>query len=251
MNKAALLTLPMHKMNQTMQGKKIMVVGATSGIGKALTEKLTVEGASVYAVSRTEDGTNPGIIDYAAIDIVNEDIPAEIIPDTLDGLVYCPGSIVLKPFRSLSEEQFRADYDINVMGAVRAIKATLKALKKSEQPASVVLFSTVAVQQGMPFHASIAAAKGALEGLTRSLAAELAPHIRVNCVAPSLTDTPLASKILSSPERIDASNQRHPLKRIGTSADVANTAYFLLSDDSSWMTGQILGVDGGMSSLRP
>jgi len=123
--------------------------------------------------------------------------------------------------------------------------------KKSEQPASVVLFSTVAVQQGMPFHASIAAAKGALEGLTRSLAAELAPHIRVNCVAPSLTDTPLASKILSSPERVDASSQRHPLKRIGTAADVANTAYFLLSDDSSWMSGQILGVDGGMSSLRP
>jgi len=234
-----------------MQGKKIMVVGATSGIGKALTEKLTIAGAEVYAVSRSEDGTHPGIIDYATVDIVNEDIPTEIIPETLDGLVYCPGSIVLKPFRSLSEDQFRADYDINVMGAIKSIKAVLKPLKKSEQPASVVLFSTVAVQQGMPFHASIAAAKGALEGLTRSLAAELAPHIRVNCVAPSLTDTPLASKILSSPERVDASSQRHPLKRIGTAADVANTAYFLLSDDSSWMSGQILGVDGGMSSLRP
>lgn len=228
-----------------------MIIGANSGIGKALTEKLAVAGAEVYAVSRTEDGTHPGVVDYAAVDIVHEDIPADIIPDVLDGLVYCPGTINLKPFRSLSEGQFREDFDVNVIGAVKAIQATLKSLKKSVDPASVVLFSTVAVQQGMPFHASIAAAKGALEGLTRSLAAELSPKIRVNCVAPSLTDTPLASKILSSPERIEASGQKHPLKRIGSPADVANAAYFLLSDESAWMSGQILGVDGGMSSLRP
>ena len=228
-----------------------MIVGANSGIGKALTEKLAVAGAEVYAVSRTEDGTHPGVVDYASLDIVHEDIPADVIPEALDGLVYCPGTINLKPFRSLSEGQFREDFDVNVIGAVKAIQAALKPLKKSVEPASVVLFSTVAVQQGMPFHASIAAAKGALEGLTRSLAAELSPKIRVNCVAPSLTDTPLASKILSSPERIEASGQRHPLKRIGSPADVANAAYFLLSDESAWMSGQILGVDGGMSRLRP
>jgi len=234
-----------------MKGKKIMVIGATSGIGRALTEKLALAGAEVYAVSRSEDGTYPGVVDFAAIDIVQEDIPKEIIPDKLDGLVYCPGSINLKPLRSLSEEQFRSDYDINVIGAVKSIQATLRSLKKSDAVSSIVLFSTVAVQQGMPFHASIAAAKGAVEGLTRSLAAELSPQIRVNCVAPSLTDTPLAEKILSSPERIEASNQRHPLKRIGSAVDIANAAYFLLSDDSSWMSGQVIGVDGGMSSLRP
>ena len=233
-----------------MQGKNILVIGATSGVGKALTEKLTLAGANVFAMSRNETGTHPGVVDHASLDIVDEEFPTEILPDDLHGLVYCPGSIVLKPFRSLTEEQFRADYEINVLGAVKAIKAALRPLKKSEGAASVVLFSSVAVQQGMPFHASIAAAKGALEGLTRSLAAELTPSIRVNCIAPSLTNTPLAEKILSSPERIEASNQRHPMKRIGTASDIANAAYFLLGDESSWMTGQILGLDGGLSSLR-
>ncbi|MGB1411526.1 MAG: SDR family NAD(P)-dependent oxidoreductase, partial [Flavobacteriaceae bacterium] len=143
----------------------------------------------------------------------------------------------------------QSDFDINVMGFVRSMKTVLPNLLVSEQ-ASVVLYSTVAVKQGMPFHASVAAAKGALEGLTRSLAAEYAPKIRVNAVAPSLTQTPLAGKLLSSEEKIEKMNERHPLKRIGTPQDMAEITCFLLSESSSWMTGQILGVDGGMSSLK-
>ena len=150
----------------------------------------------------------------------------------------------------MSADTFREDYEINVIGAVKTIKAALKPMKKAEGTPSIVLFSTVAVQQGMAFHGSVAAAKGAVEGLTRSLAAELSPKIRVNCIAPSLVNTPLASKILSSEDRIKASNERHPLKRIGEPNDIAQTTAFLVSDNSSWITGQVIGVDGGLSKLR-
>ena len=142
-----------------------------------------------------------------------------------------------------------ADFNLQVLGAIRCIQAVLPRLKNSEN-ASIVLFSTVAVQLGLGFHSQVAVSKGAIEGLTRSLAAEFAPTIRFNAIAPSLTNTPLAEKLLSSPEKIEANGQRHPLKRIGEAEDIAEAACFLLTDKSSWMTGQILHVDGGMSSLK-
>jgi NAD(P)-dependent dehydrogenase (short-subunit alcohol dehydrogenase family) len=165
-------------------------------------------------------------------------------------LVYCPGSINLKPFHRFEIEDFRNDYEINVLGAVKVLQACLKPLKKSGS-ASVVLFSTVAVQVGLGFHASIASAKGAVEGLVKTLAAEWAlSGIRVNAVAPSLTDTPLASQLLASDEKKEASKKRHPMGRYGSPDDIAGTVYYLLSEDSTWMTGQILHVDGGLSSVK-
>jgi NAD(P)-dependent dehydrogenase (short-subunit alcohol dehydrogenase family) len=164
-------------------------------------------------------------------------------------LVYCPGTINLKPFRSLKREDILHDFEVNALGAWKVIKAAYKYLRKADS-ASIVLFSTVAVQTGMPFHSSVAMAKGAVEGLSRSLAAELAPRVRVNTIAPSLTDTPLASNLLSNEEKQEASKKRHPLNRYGTAEELAAAASFLISDDASWMTGQVIGLDGGMSGVR-
>ena len=177
-------------------------------------------------------------------------MPTEGIPEVLHGVAYCPGSIRLRPFRQLKSGEFVEDFRINLLGAVTVLQAYLPLLKKAEPSASVVLFSTVAVQTGMPHHASVASAKAAVEGLTRSLAAEFAPRIRVNAIAPSLTDTPLAKNLLSSEEKRKASADRHPLRRIGTSQEIANSAAHLLSDACAWITGQVLAVDGGMSALR-
>jgi NAD(P)-dependent dehydrogenase (short-subunit alcohol dehydrogenase family) len=164
--------------------------------------------------------------------------------------VYCPGSINLKPFHRFSIDEFKNDFEINLLGAVKTIQAALPALKKANG-SSVVLFSTVASQLGMPFHASVASAKSAVEGLAKSLAAEYATNgIRVNVVAPSLTDTPLAEKLLSSPEKREASDKRHPLGRVGNPEDIAATVAFLLSEKTAWVTGQILHVDGGMGALK-
>jgi NAD(P)-dependent dehydrogenase (short-subunit alcohol dehydrogenase family) len=164
--------------------------------------------------------------------------------------VYCPGTINLKPFHRISIADFKQEMEVNFYGAIRLLQACLKGLKKSNCP-SVVLYSTVAVQTGMGFHAGIASAKGAIEGLTRSLAAEWAPNkIRVNAIAPSLTETPLASALLSTPEKKEASDKRHPLGRVGKPEDIAEATVFLLSEKSSWMTGQILHLDGGMSHLK-
>jgi NAD(P)-dependent dehydrogenase (short-subunit alcohol dehydrogenase family) len=177
------------------------------------------------------------------------DFPKDQLPDALEGLVYCPGSIRLQPFHRLRDEDFSADFELNLLGAVRVLRAALPCLKAVER-GSVVLFSTVAVATGMPMHASIAAAKGAVEGLTRSLAAELAPAIRVNAIAPSLTDTPLAAGLLRTERQRAAAAERHPLGRIGQPSDLAAAARFLLSDEAGWVTGQVLHVDGGMGRLR-
>lgn len=230
-----------------MSNKNILIVGGSSGIGLDTIKKLSENENAIYNISRNKPALPS--IQHLSLDVTEEEIPDNFIPDSLDSLVYCPGTINLRPFKSLKLDDFRKDLEVNFFGAVKTIKASLKALKKSEHP-SIVLFSTVAVQQGMPFHASIASAKGAIEGLTRSLAAEFSPKIRVNCIAPSLTNTPLAAKILSSPERIEASNKRHPLKRIGEAKDISAIVRFLISEESSWMTGQIINVDGGLSTLR-
>ena len=230
--------------------KNYIVVGGSSGIGYELTKQLSEAGHNVTVLSRSkgelDELSNVSHIEY---DVTSDEDP-NIDLDTIDGFAYCPGTINLKPFHGLKPKDFQEDFDINVKGAVKTLQAVVKTLKKNEG-SSVVFFSTVAVSQGMPFHASVAASKGALEGITRSLAAELAPKVRVNCIAPSVTDTPLASRILSSDEKKKNSGERHALNRVGTAEEVAKMAKFLLSDDSNWMTGQVIGLDGGMSAVRP
>lgn len=229
--------------------KTIAVIGDSRGIGEALRNQLLGQNHRVIGVSRSRgSSTHPN---YTALnaDAVATPVDLSSVTDKLDGLVYCPGSITLKPFSSLKEEHLLDDLRINYIGAFQSIQANLKLLKNG-QSASVVLFSTVAVGTGMPFHASIAAAKAAVEGLTRSLAAELAPSIRVNAIAPSLTDTPLAENLLNNEKKQEAAASRHPLKRVGTAEELAATAAFLLSEGSAWVSGQIIHVDGGMSRLR-
>ncbi len=233
------------------QGKNFLVVGASSGIGEALATQLIAEGATVYAWSRRKPNISSPQLLFTEVDVTT-DLQSAVssLPEQLHGMVYCPGSINLKPFHRLSLPDFEQDFKINVSGLVNALQVSLKALKAGN-PSSVVLFSTVAVQTGMGFHASVAAAKGAVEGLGRSLAAELAPQqIRVNVLAPSLTDTPLASALLNTPEKREASAKRHPLGKIGTPEDLAEAASFLLDERSGWITGQVIGIDGGMGSLK-
>ncbi|MBD1366910.1 SDR family oxidoreductase [Mucilaginibacter sp. ZT4R22] len=232
--------------------KNILVVGGSSGIGLAIIKQLSAKGATVYNASRSVSAEWPNGVNHIPLDVLDDASQlAGLLPEQLHGLVYSVGSINLKPFNRLSKDDFLNDYRLNVLGAAAVIQQSLKALKNAGE-ASVVLFSTVAATVGMGFHASIASAKGAINGLTISLAAELSPnHIRVNAVAPSLTDTPLAKNLLSSDEKREASAKRHPLGKFGTPDDLAAAAIFLLSGDSSWITGQILGVDGGLSSIKP
>ncbi|MDZ7878779.1 MAG: SDR family oxidoreductase [Saprospiraceae bacterium] len=232
-----------------MLNKNILIVGASSGIGAALAASIHLKGANVYSASRHE-GETPSV-SHINFDAKAPDYTAFAqLPDVIHGFVYAPGTINLKPFGRLAQADFQNDFQINVLAAVGILQAILPKLKRAEG-ASVVLFSTVAVQTGMGFHSSVAVSKGAIEGLTRSLAAEFAiQKIRVNCVAPSLTDTPLAKQLLATDEKKEASNRRHPMGRYGTPQDVANAAAFLLGDESSWVTGQILGIDGGMGSLK-
>ena len=233
-----------------MKNKNILVVGASSGIGQALTQHLMSQGANVYTAGRqdVDEGTA-----HLTLDVTSEEVEnhlKDFLPDALHGVVYCPGTINLKPVTRLTTEDFTNDFAVNVLGAVKVIKGCIKSLK-SAKGASIVMFSTVAVGQGMPFHASVAVSKAGVEGLTRSLAAELASSkIRCNVIAPSLTDTPLAGGLLSSDDKKEAAGKRHPLGRVGTPNDIAAAAAFLLSDQSSWMTGQTIGIDGGMSVLR-
>ena len=230
--------------------KTYLVVGGSSGIGLALTRILAAAGHRVIVASRSAASlgeTNK--VDHIPYDASRSGAPIAIEAETLDGLAYLPGSINLKPFHRLKREDFLQDFELNVLGAVKVIQDTLPLLKKADT-SSIVLFSTVAVAQGMSFHTSVAAAKGALEGVARSLAAELAPKIRVNVVAPSITDTPLASRLLSTEDKRQASGKRHPIERVGTPEDMALAANFLLTDQSSWITGQVLGVDGGLSKVK-
>ncbi len=224
---------------------RYLVIGASSGIGAALAGALREE-AEVWSASRSPAGADGR---HLAWDSGSGVLDSAALPDRLDGLVYCPGTIRLQPFERLADDDFLADLQLNLLGAVRAIRAALPALRASRQ-ASVVLFSSVAATCGMPMHASVAAAKGAVEGLTRALAAEFAPGIRVNAVAPSLSDTPLAGRLLRTDRQREAAASRHPLERVGSAADQAAAARFLLSPLSGWITGQVIAVDGGLGSLR-
>lgn len=230
--------------------KNCLIIGASSGIGRALAQQLADDGVQVigtYNKTVVEDSDN---IRYHQLDITQaEELDLSFAPQQLDGLVYCPGNLQLKPFARISPADFRSDFELQVMGAIRVLQGVLPNLKRSAA-ASIVFYSTVAAKLGFNFHTQVATSKGAIEGLAISLAAELAPTIRVNCIAPSLTDTPLAAKLLSSEEKKDAHAKNHPLKMIGQAEDIAAMTTFLLSEKAKWITGQILHVDGGMSSLK-
>jgi len=223
-----------------------LFAGASSLMAIKTAELLRQQGHRIIGLSTKESTYNYDSF-FKIDDYDTTKLPA--IEEIIDGLVYFPGTINLKPFHRLTLQEFKTDYTINALGAVNCIQSYLPNLKKSER-ASIVLMSTVAVQSGMPFHASIAMAKGAIEGLTKALAAELAPGIRVNAVAPSLTQTPLADRLINTPEKMEASEKRNPLKKVGTAEELAQSIAFLLTEQSAWITGQILAVDGGMGTLK-
>lgn len=228
--------------------KNLLIVGGSSGIGRALIDLLPTT-YEVYVASRSGESLENSSATHIPHDVLHNTLDVTALPEQLDGFVYCPGNINLRPFRGLKPESFQADFELNVLGGVKSLQAVLPLLHKSPQ-ASIVFYSTVAVTTGMPFHTSVAAAKGAIEGLTRSLAAEYAPKFRVNCIAPSLTDTPLAEKFLNNQAKREKAQDRHPLKQVGSAQNIAHMTAFLLGEESQWMTGQILHVDGGIGDLK-
>jgi NAD(P)-dependent dehydrogenase (short-subunit alcohol dehydrogenase family) len=227
-----------------------LIIGGSSGIGSSLVAQLVEEGHQVFATYNTHPVVSsfPNL-SYFPLNVLDETLDLSFLPEKLDGIAFCPGAIQLKPFARIQAADFVADYQLQVVGAIKVIQGALPALKNVEQ-ASIVLFSTVAVQLGLNFHSLVSASKGAIEGLTKSLAAEFAPKIRVNAIAPSLTNTPLAAGLLNSDQKMEANAERHPLKRVGKPEDVSAMAAFLLSPKTSWITGQILSVDGGMGALK-
>jgi NAD(P)-dependent dehydrogenase (short-subunit alcohol dehydrogenase family) len=205
------------------------------------------EGNNVYVASRENENLPDGVT-HIKFDALNDQLDVSQLPESLDGFVYCPGSINLKPFKMLKQEQFEEDMQINFFSLIKVTRDVLPLLTK-EGTSSIVFFSTVAVQTGLPFHTSIAAAKGAIEGFAKALAAEYAPTIRVNVIAPSLVDTPLAGRLLNNDAKKEKMGELHPLKRVGTPEDIAGLAVYLLEQNAGWMTGQVLGINGGKGSL--
>ena len=230
--------------------KNYIVVGGSKGIGLGITQALSERGHQVLVLSRTAEQLAglPGVT-HRAFDVTTDEIDKGELPESIDGVAYCPGSINLRSFRSLKPEIYREDFELNVVGAIKVLQAALPGLKKNGA-SSVVLYSTVAVAIGMHAHASIATSKGAIEGLTRTLAAELSPQTRVNCIAPALTDTPMTEKFFADPEKAQAMAEMYPLNRTGRVADIAAASLFLLDGESTWITGQVIGIDGGMAGVR-
>ena len=226
--------------------KNILIIGASSGIGNSIVEK-TKKDYNIYVANRTSANLNLKEVTYISFDATKDVLDDLLIPDIIHGLIYCPGSINLKPFKMLQIEAIRQDMEINFFSMVNVISSIIP---KMTEKASILMFSTVAVGTGMPFHTSIAAAKGAVEGFAKSLAAEYAPKIRVNVIAPSLTDTPLAKRLLGNDKKRELMAQKHPLKRVGNVEDIAHMAAFLISDKSGWITGQVIGIDGGLSQIN-
>ena len=227
--------------------KNILLIGGSSGIGLSLVNQISQD-HNVYVACRSNNSL-PENVNYINYDVLNDELDSSLFPETIDSFIYLPGSINLRPFKSLSIESFKEDLEINFIGLIKSLKSVLKNLSASNS-ASIVLFSTVAVQRGMPFHSSVSSSKGAIEGLAKSLAAELSPKIRVNVIAPSLVNTPLANRFLNNDIKIEKSANRHPLKRIGSASDIANLIDYLISDKSNWITGQIIAVDGGLSTIE-
>jgi len=227
--------------------KNILLIGGSTGIGYELSQKLK-EDNNIFISTRNQDKFNHPNIKTNELDL-DKEFETDWLPEHLDGFVYLPGTINLRPFKGLKPSVFIEDFNINVMGCIKILQKVLPKIQAAENP-SIVMFSTVAVKIGMPFHSSVSSSKGAIEGLTRSLAAEFAPKIRVNAIAPSILDTPLAEKFLNSETKLENSRNRHPMKEIGSPKDISEVVKFLLEDNSKWMTGQIIPFDGGMSSVK-
>lgn len=237
----------------------ILIYGGSGGIGSAIARAVRARGHGIHLVGRERAKLEAVAAEIGAGFTVGDVTQADVFAvatreasrgGALKGLIYAVGTINLKPVARLTEDDFLRDFRINAVGAAKAIQAALPHLKQAGGSAGILLFSTVAVAQGFAAHASIAMAKGAIEGLTLALAAELAPHIRVNCLAPSLTLTPLAAALTGNEPMAKAIAGLHPLQRLGEPQDIAPLAALLVSDDASWITGQIIGVDGGRATLR-
>ena len=225
--------------------KTVVLIGGSKGIGNAIANSL-LDTHGIINISRSSPEFTHQNLTHYSCNILTDDLPDL---DKVDTLIYCPGSINLKPISRLSLDDFREDFEINVLGAVKAIQKYLPKLKSGQQP-SVLLFSTVAAKLGMPYHASIATAKSGVEGLVKSLAAELAPTIRINAIAPTVTDTELAAKLLRNEKMIENIKERHPLKKFLNPEEVAEMAGFLISDKASSLTGQIFEMDCGIVSVK-
>ena len=228
--------------------RNYIIIGGSSGIGKELVHLLENQGENILATYNKNNIADRQNVNYIKFDVLTDTLNLDDLPEEIHGLAYCPGSINLKPFHRFTDEDFIEDFKLQVLGATKIIRHLLPKIKKS-QDGSIVLFSTVAVQSGFSFHSQVAMSKGAIEGLTRSLAAELSPTIRVNAIAPSLTNTNLAKKFLNTPEKISLQSEKNPLKKVGNARDIAEAAVYLLTQKSSWITGQILHVDGGFSNI--
>ncbi len=235
---------------------KFLLYGGTGGIGSEIARSLQEEGNEVYVVGRDPEKSKD-LVSQPGIRFIRGDVNEEgcfagvmeQVGPELDGLVYAVGSINLGSLRRLARDDFINDFQLNAMGAALAVQAALTALKKGEISPSIVLFSSVAAIRGFPLHASVGMAKGAVSGLTLALAAELAPRIRVNAIAPSLTVTPLSEQLLANPQAAESIAAQHAMKRLGKPKDIARLARFLLSSEADWLTGQIISVDGGRSAI--
>lgn len=229
--------------------RNYVIIGGSSGIGLELVSMLEKENANVIATYNNNIVQDRQNVKYFKFDVKTDVLNIEDFPEEIHGLAYCPGSINLKPFHRFKDEDFIDDFKLQVLGATKIIQLLLPKIKKS-QDSSILLFSTIAVQFGFNFHSQVAISKGAIEGLTRALAAELSPTVRVNAIAPSLTKTNLANRFLNTEEKIDLQSKKHPLKKLGEVKDIAEAAVYLLTPKSSWVTGQILHVDGGYSTIK-